>query len=154
MRKALRIIAAVVMTAISGSCTHNNGDIGPWFGEWKLTSIEIDGTPDAAYKGNIFWAFQTSVIEMIQVEPVTPDVSDYGQRWGTWSQEENTLTLNFTHHDDNAAEGSGKYTPYPATHLPGGVSKLGIIKLSGSEIKLSYTANDGKTYTYSLKKWG
>ena len=55
MRKALRIIAAVVMTAISGSCTHNNGDIGPWFGEWKLTSIEIDGSPDAAYKANTFW---------------------------------------------------------------------------------------------------
>lgn len=154
MRKALHIIAILALTAIAGSCTHNNGDIGPWFGEWKLTAIEIDGTPDAAYKENIFWAFQTSVIEMIQVDPVTANVSNYGQRWGTWSQDGNTLTLNFTHHDDSAAEGSGKYTPYPATHLPGGVSKLDIIKLSGSEIKLSYTAEDGKVYRYSLKKWG
>ena len=25
------------------SCTHNNGDIGPYFGTWKLLSINVDG---------------------------------------------------------------------------------------------------------------
>lgn len=140
------------MSVILGSCTHNNGDIGPWFGEWKLTTITVDGTPDAGYDGNIFWAFQTTVIEMLSADNET--TGDYRQRWGTWAQDGTTLTLNFTHSDNDNPAGSDKYIPFPETGLPAGVSKLDIVSLSSSEIKLNYTADDGKTYGYLLKKWG
>ena len=32
-------------------CTHNNGDIGPWFGTWQVTGIDADGAPLAEYDG-------------------------------------------------------------------------------------------------------
>ncbi|MCM1518946.1 MAG: lipocalin-like domain-containing protein [Pseudoflavonifractor sp.] len=153
MIKSLYLTPLLLLMAVMlGGCTHNNGDIGPWFGEWKLTSITVDGVPDTDYDGNIFWAFQTTVIEMLSVDDET--TADYRQRWGTWAQDGTVLTLDFTHSDDRNPAGSDKYIPFPATGLPAGVSELDILSLSGSEIKLSYTADDGKVYGYLLKKWG
>ena len=63
---AVVLVSVMVMTGIS-SCTRNNGDIGPWFGTWKLTEITVDGTSDAGYEGNIFWKFQNDVFEMVRV---------------------------------------------------------------------------------------
>ena len=63
-----RIIIYSLLTIFSltflPSC-QNNGDIGPWYGMWKLTSLTIDGEEDPAYEGNVFWKFQTGVVQMI-----------------------------------------------------------------------------------------
>lgn len=135
----------LITFAVSG-CTHNNGDIGPWFGIWKVVSI----SPDQTYKGNFFWKFQTNVIEMLR----NTDDLEYSPRFGTWQEKDGNLILDFTHHDNGSSSGEGKYMPFPEMHISSGVSTLHIDKLTGPEIVLTYTADDGVTYTYILKKWG
>ena len=54
------IMALLALVALSG-CSHNNGDIGLWFGLWHLDTVEIDGEPDADYDGNFYFMFQNKV---------------------------------------------------------------------------------------------
>ena len=132
------------------SCTHNNGDIGDYFGTWKLTHIEIDGHADDSYKGNIFWQFQSQVFCMRQVLPE----HDIDVRWGSWKElPDNVLELNFTHHDDEHPAGSDYYSPLPATGLAPAVNHLDIVTMNSSEMVLTYHNDKGETLRYRLKKW-
>lgn len=151
--KRISLISLLLLLVVGfQSCTHNNGDIGPFFGTWKVTEITIDSQPEAAYQGNLFWAFQTSVINMRTVDPSTNLSS--AESWGDWEEDGNTLHLNFSHTDDShPTPGSSKYSPLPASHLPAGTSELSILSISSSDMRLSYTAPDGTVYGYSLKKW-
>lgn len=132
------------------SCTHNNGDIGPWFGTWKLDRILVDGSVDGAYDGTVFWKFQSDVICMEQVDDLTHTRVEH---WGTWSDGDGLLTLTFTYSDSNYPAGSFKYVPPVMTHLSAGVSGLEILRLNGSDMHLSYTSADGAVYQYILSKW-
>ena len=77
-------IFVILLTSLLAACTHNDGDIGPLFGSWQLESIEVDGTVDSSYTGNVFWGFQSSVIRMAVVNEHHEHV-DY---WGTWKLSE------------------------------------------------------------------
>lgn len=59
-RTIITLLIAILLPVIAG-CTRNDGDIGTWFGSWKLERITIDGLIDEKYKGDIFWQFQSSV---------------------------------------------------------------------------------------------
>ena len=156
---AVALVSVMVMTGIS-SCTRNNGDIGPWFGTWKLTEITVDGTSDAGYEGNIFWKFQNDVFEMVRVNQ--DDVESYADtHYATWNEDNGYLFVNFRNSDDNnpAAEGeagNGIYAPFPDSHfIVGGVTQLKIESQSGGDAYLTFTSPvDGKTYGYRLKKQG
>lgn len=143
-----KVLFAVALFALS-ACTHNNGDIGEYFGEWKLESITVDSEPDANYKGDIFWAFQASVFNMQQV---SEDYS-YSQSWGTWEEDGNILRLNFTHSDNLHPQGSSYYSPLPDTRLPKGITDLEIYKMTGSRMELGFVDSEGQTIRYKLKKW-
>lgn len=155
MRHTFNIILAVMAFLLVG-CTHNNGNIGPFFGQWKISEITIDGEKDAAYEGNVFWSFQSSTIEMQKADE--SQLTDAVTSWGSWSREKETnhdvLILDFTHSDDTHAVGDPYYSPLKETHLPNGILRLYITSSSGSTMQLSYTADDGKVYKYSLVKWG
>ena len=84
--KNMILLAAMLMVA---SCTTNNGDIGPWFGTWRVTEITTDGVADADYQGNMFFKFQSTVFEMLLVH------DDHGteNRFGIWNDDgKGTLT--------------------------------------------------------------
>ncbi len=152
MKRISYIIITLLALVSFASCTHNNGDIGPYFGTWKVTEITINSVPESDYQGNLFWSFQTTVIGMTTVDP------DLGvttrESWGAWEQDGDILRLSFIHTDDsNPQQGSAKYSPLPESHLPAGVSELDIISISSSDMRLRYTATDGTIYGYSLKKW-
>lgn len=138
---------------LTPSCTHNNGDIGSWFGIWKLTAMEVDGVTDSSYEGDIFWSFQTSVFKM--TEATAEDLRERDERWGTWTEEGGDLLLNFTHSSDAFPGGGvGSYAPLPATYIPANqVSRLKILKYPGSEMELSFTTSSGKQITYFLTRW-
>lgn len=80
------------------SCTQNNGEIDPWFGFWRLTSLTADGEPVEDYDNNIVWSFQNNII-MIDIYG---DHEEYIESWGTWTcnDEETLMTLDFSHRDD------------------------------------------------------
>lgn len=145
------ILLAVLMSTIISGCTHNNGDIGEWFGTWKVTEITIDGVTDTTYTGNMFWLFQASVICMRTMD----DNHGYTDHWGSWKELPDAhLEFNFTHHDNDNEPGSWKYRPAPASRLPVAVSILNISSLSRSSATLSYTTSTTppSTITYHLRK--
>lgn len=157
-RKLKLAIALVLFIVGLCGCTRNNGDIGPWFGTWKLTEITIDGTPEASYGGNVFWKFQNDVFVMLR-RNMNPNESSAENRYGTWSESNDYLFIDFTNYDDsnppeNGAAGEGIYAPFLETHfILGGVSQLKIVNQSGSEAYLMFTSPaDGKTYGYRIRK--
>lgn len=156
----LLLLTVMFANACLCGCTHNNGDIGPWFGTWKLEKITIDGEPDSQYGANIFWKFQTGVFSMVEVTSDTP-AKGYNEIFGTWNEDNGYLFLDFNHHDDttpteSSANSEGRYAPFEETHLPGGVeSMLKIESLIGKKAFLTFDSpNDGKIYGYYLEKYG
>lgn len=129
---AILLLAVIALTG----CTRNNGNIGKQFGQWKLVSISIDGVDHPDYKGNIYWSFQGSTIEMKEVDA---DNVVY-QTFGNYRIEDNTLFLSFP--DET-------FPPRPVTGLPRD-AELQIIKLTGNEMILSY--GDPATI-YTFHKW-
>ena len=133
------------------SCTHNNGDIGPYFGTWKLLSISVDGVEDVDYAGNVFWKIQNEVECMVRVNESAHTANEC---WGTWKEIGNVLQLNHTHWDDNHKQGSFYYSPLPETHLPANsISDLEIVSLSGSSMQLKYVTDDKRVVGYKFTKW-
>lgn len=141
------ILAFVVAMAATASCTHNNGDIGDWFGKWHLKSIEINSVNDDSYDGNMVWKFQNDIVEM---DVINGHI--HSEHYGTWKESDGKLILDFTHKDDNTAAGTGTYAPPSQTYLPAAVVGLKILKLSSSTLILQYDADASTVITYSLSK--
>lgn len=151
MKKVYYIFAILMCVMVLSSCTHNNGDIGNYFGTWKLQEIAIDGEKDTAYEGNVFWKFQNQVISMVRVNEVLHSTSE---SFGTWSEvDSNVLILDFSHSDDNHVQGSSFYSPLPETYLPKGQSQLSIVSQTSTQMHLSYLDADGREIGYMFKKW-
>lgn len=124
------------------SCTRNDGDIGDWFGTWRVEKITIDGETDDQYPPHyIFWKFQSSVIQIM--EPNDFDHTSVSC-FGTWEQIDNKLLINLDYETGTL----------PAGSLLELKSELEILKLSRKEITLKYIDHKGRNIVYSLKKWG
>lgn len=141
-RTASRLILplAIIIALATIGCTRNNGNIGPVFGLWKLTSIETSGcTVPMDYEGNIFWGFQNSVIMMTKELPYHQEIRIYG---------------NFTRNDDRIAIDfpDNNMAVFPELGLPR-LASLNVIKLSGSEMILEYHPSPVATIEYRFKKW-
>ncbi len=146
--KTLRLIL-FFFTAALAACTQNNGRIGLLFGSWHLESMSLNGKPFAQPEGtDTYWKFQGHVMQAIL--SFGPDDTD--TRTGTWSSDDDVLTLRFTHGDDVNAPGTGGYTPPQWMGLDGsGIFELKILRLTGSSLSLSLGTADG-VYTYTFSK--
>ena len=90
--RTLTASAIICLYAVMAGCTHNNGDIGLWFGRWQLTEISADGNPLTEYSGNMSWAFQRDIVGITTVT----DYHSALETWGQWKSDDNTyLSLNF-----------------------------------------------------------
>lgn len=137
-----KILLLLLVTLSTISCTRNNGDIGDWFGTWRVDELTINGSPDPDYgPPYMIFKFHSSIVQIIW-----PDEANHGAPGctGTWSQDDDKVTLRFDY---------DQYTPTTATHLDE-ITTLDILKLSKSTIELQYTNENGNTYYYKLKKWG
>ena len=145
----LRLVLLLIMQLGLSGCTHNNGDIGPWFGAWSVDTIKVDGQPDNSYGHNIFWSFQNEVIKISVQHPygVTTD------HFGSWLEEGKTLQLNFTHSDAITPSYLETYSIPSGLYLPSrGIIDLNIESMNGSHIVLTYTPADGARVEYTLSK--
>ncbi len=149
MKKIYHISLIMIVAVIAMSCTRNNGDIGEYFGTWKLESMTVNGELDGEYGGDIFWKFQSSVFCMEQVN----ERHDTENRWGTWEDDGKVLRLNFTHHDDAHPEGASIYSPFPVTRISNGISELAIMSMDEAQMGLQYIDSVGSVIVYKLKKW-
>ena len=136
--KNMILLAAMLMVA---SCTTNNGDIGPWFGMWRVTEITTDGVADADYQGNMFFKFQSTVFEMLLVH------DDHGteNRFGIWNDDgKGTLTVSFP---------DANHEPLPQSHMRAEQNVLTFNGVQSSGFVLRLDSPDGHVYTYRLVKW-
>lgn len=137
--KHIRLIIILLIGVVAAGCTHNNGDIGPLFGKWKVTSIVAEGITADPYQGNVFWDFQSHTISVSEQMPN----HDYSQGFGNWSMSGDELTIDFP---DETRQ------PPAASLLPSSC-RLQVLKLNtGHAIFLLHRA-DGATITFTLKKW-
>lgn len=149
--RTLKFIAAglVAACALSSGCTCNNGDIGNWFGTWHLEKIQAEGKDVSDYQGNIFWQFQSDVINMTELTP--GGYHERANHWGTWKEQNNTLSLDFNHPvNPGTTTPSSSFEPPLILHLPL-EADLAIDKFSSSRLIVTYNAADA-TYKYILKK--
>lgn len=151
MRKLKLFVAlclAIAALLFAGSCTHNNGDIGPWFGSWHLTEITINGTPDSEYQDNIFWNFQNDVVCML----VRSDYHGNKFHWGTWSEESGKLILDYNHPPKPDTSDPAIYAPPVQVHMPAEIITLKIDRFDSGKLQCTYHAPDGTVYGYYLTK--
>lgn len=143
---------AAIMTVVSAGCSDNGGDIGLWGGTWHLVRIEIDGTVDESYAGNVFWKFQADVVDMVETDDEMHERQDH---YGTWhvSADGRALTLDFSHSSDRFPAGSEEYVPPSVTGLNAGLTVLDVERLTGREMVVKQTDAESDTErTFVLKK--
>ena len=146
MKKSIfHIVLLVTALTVLGSCSHNNGDIGYWFGLWHLDSIEIDGVQDKQYDGQYYFLFQGKVF---CIRYVNEKNHEYTEGFARWEESNNgkTMTVSFVDY---------RFPPYIGDAFPNNylsiVTRFNVITLNSTTMVLSYTNPDnGITYTYYL----
>ena len=141
------IFTALLAIAAMCSCTHNNGDIGPLFGQWKITDISttdaVTGTVTHNATSGAFLSFQNDVVTLTQVyDGQHQSALSYGQ----WELNGNSLTLYFDISDGVSLPGAMFYPR----------ADFNIETLSGSELVMTLAGNlpEGAAQVcYTLKKW-
>ena len=138
---------------LAAGCTRHHGDIGEFFGDWRLDRITADGEEmllypdtDESYPILYTWAFQSTVIRINSIYTHNRLLDCYG----TWSESDGILELNFTY-SDNEEGTEYLYTPPKILHLsPDGITRLNIERLADKKMIVSHVGEDGVKYTYYL----
>lgn len=142
------LIKSLFITLLSilplNGCMQNNGDIGDFFGTWKITSITVDGEPAAGYDGNIFIQFQTTVVRIVE----SKSHNDYTECFGSWESNGDNLTLDF--HYYVSPENSEYHLP-DVLGLEKAENHFVITESSSKSMSLLLTGTE-KTVVYKLKK--
>lgn len=144
------LLGLIFILAMTG-CTHYKGGDPDLWGLWKLDALTIDGQPDPNYDGNVFWAFQSSII---MVQEVDDEMHESLDHYGTWSldRETSTLTLTFNYANDQTPPGTGMYAPPAVIYITAPVTALNVIELKDKTMTASHVAG-GRIITYSLRRW-
>lgn len=137
------LILVFATGSLSTGCTHNNGDIGNWFGQWRV-ALYVDGAKQDVAPGvpYMFWSFQGGVV---RVSIPDHDKHLFDEGFGLWSEQDGYLVLDFTDETTPALQ-----TPIP---LPD-YCRLKIVNSSSRKIELQCDATDGSIMYYVLEKWG
>ena len=148
--KKVSIFIVLLMSLAMAGC-QNNGNIGWLFGVWRINSYTVDGveqTDPLISRSTI--AFQGEIVEIVAV------VDDYQSRItrnGTWHEDGNDFTLNFTHSDDMRPAGTGVY------EAPGWLGmtsdfpmQMTISDQTSDRFTLTWEDGDGLVKVYELQK--
>ncbi len=135
--KLLWVVIALATMWSMQSCTHNGGDIDPWFGTWHVESVTAGGTPVATIEGDFFFQFQNEVVRMSWRNRLL----DTAESYGNWTDAGGVLTMSFN---------DPKMPPLALAGFSTS-NALTIERLSDDRIMLSQVV-DGLTYRYTIKK--
>ena len=156
MIKSLYILlCATVVIPLLTSCRINNGDIGPLYGAWALTAMEVDGEPYTAWSDDgheWFFQFQNNIVLIMETTPL----HDYTEHFGTWEwvKEDTEIALNYTHTSNDYNEpGTGYYTPPAGLLLTEPVVYTFNVSWTDERHFVWTTVNtEGQRLTYHLKQ--
>ncbi|MDE6453951.1 MAG: lipocalin-like domain-containing protein [Muribaculaceae bacterium] len=147
-----RIVHLVIMClAIAcGSCTHNDGDIGPLFGTWVLDEMSVDGTVQELGPDHTFMQFQGAIA---LTKLIDDRHSLLAYCIGSWERDNNAIFIDYTHRDDNTAAGEGQYSaPWWLLLTSNAINRLDIISLDSKHMHLQHISTDGATVDYKFRK--
>lgn len=121
-------------------CTHNEGDIGIWFGTWQVERAILSGI-DGSYDyqpvdASLYFQFQGEMVTVRWVSDLHDEVVDYG----TWSEnDDGTLDISFP--DDNVA-----YNHILASLLgnPQATYHFVIDRKTANQVIMVYALSDGE----------
>lgn len=133
-------ITLLLAALVTGGCTQNGGNISPWFGQWRVETIEIDGVPDITYEGNAFFSFQTSIF---RATISYPEENRATSSIGVWEERDGWLNVHFDVGNSGIPQG---------IHLAE-YNCFRIVENDGRHKVLSLTGDDGHVYTFRLKSW-
>ena len=160
MLKTNNIIAAFTMLAalMLSACTQNNGNIGMWFGHWKVTEITINGTSVDNYSGNVFFSFQNKVFAQME-----KNGEAYDQRFANFEDCGDHIIITFPYvtdengnpvYDENGdLLTEDRFFPLEITRMSMGENILNVDQANGDKLQLSMIDTAGETVVFRLKKW-
>lgn len=155
MKSACKIVwiclAIAFVSAICGC--QNNGDIGHLFGTWRVESYTVDGIrPEDPLLSDVTISFQSDIVNIVTI------VDNYGlsySQFGTWSEDGDTMTFNFTHFDNDNPPGKPD-SQYNAPDWLGMTSKEPMVMKVSDSKKDSFTLTwhdpEGCVKVYKLHK--
>ncbi len=145
MKKTIYTLVIMVASMLAmTSCTHNNGDIGLWFGTWHVEQVDMDGSPIDGYTGTNFFQFQSTVFQLRYTDELHTEMQTTGQ----W--QDNGASIDITFPDEKQVW----VHLYGIDMTKGAVNHFTVETLTGKQAVLELKATDGHTYRYHLKKWG
>ena len=162
MKKRYLLLFALIIAVMQGC--QNNGYIGRYFGTWRFDSYSVDGEEITEFEiryddrdfivplENITMSFQGTVVSIVTV---LDEYSDFTGRKGSWSEDGDQLTLNFTHYDDKTGE-PGK-ADYAAPSWLGMTSKAPMVMTTSNNKNDSFTLTwidpeGGQVRVYKMHK--
>lgn len=138
MKKTFNYMSLVLVVVLAlGSCTHNNGDIGPWFGTWHVEDISDNGGKIVVF-ADLFFQFQNNIC---RTSLVTKENFIY-ESYGTWEEHDGKMIVDFP---DSSVYND--FVPGIEVH-----NAFTVDKKSSREVTFTKTDVTGNTYTYHLRK--
>lgn len=144
-------LSVLFLTLLFFSDCQNNGYIGYKFGVWRIDSYIADGqliTDELVSNTTI--AFQGEVINVVALNDEYMGSFD---QYGSWSEDGNTLYLNFTHSDNNRPVGSDFYSaPFWLGWTSSQIMTFEVEKHSSRDMTWRYVSPEGVLNIYKLHK--
>ncbi len=149
MKKLANIILLVF--AICLSACQNNGDIGDLYGTWRLDSYAVDGVEQAGFEvENTTFSFQNNVVYVVTLKD---EHQSHYEQYGTWKDDGNTFTFNFTHSDNQTSAGEDVYAaPSWLGMTSAEPMVMDVEKRSSSDMVFHWVSPDGAIRVYKLHK--
>lgn len=147
--KMIYAMMAIVVLTLSGC--QDNGYIGRLYGTWRFASYSVDGVEIVgAMIEESTISFQNNITSVTTfVDEYLTDLTYYG----TWKEEGDQFTLDFTHHDDVRPGGGDVYSA--PTWLGMTAEEPMVMRVSESTSRaftLTWTDPQGAVKVYRLKK--
>lgn len=143
--KLLSFAAIICLLVIS---CQNDGNIGPIFGTWRVDSAVKEPGISLDCKGTTF-SFQGNIVEVVRL---LDDMGSHIPAYGNYSRDGNTITLNFTNHDNDIESGTSFYAAPSWLGMTSEQPMTMQCTIDDREMVWIWIAADGLTYTYKLHK--
>ena len=140
------ISALIIILCVTNACTHNNGDIGFLFGQWRLHEITSESAVEQC--DTVFLAFQSNIV---QLRKVIYSSYDYNLLTGLYERQDNYMRFSFLNlNGADVLEEEQKtqlLSELASLHIEETAPLFQIIQLTRSQMILKYNQ-----YEYHLEK--
>ncbi len=139
----------ILVAVCFAACTHNNGDIGPLFGQWAMTTITCDGAPvDGISADDYTWRFQNDIVMISLADRTAHTTLNYT---ATWELNGKALEIDFRQKSDVHPNG------VPVPEVLGFTQRntaytLNVDAMTSSRMSLTLHSPDGHVCSYTLEK--